>query len=500
MRKLLILSVMCLVAAGTLEAGPETNATAPATQPAGPEPDKLTLRPSAATQPASRYSLLPDPADQTPGDAVTLYLLARRFWPDQKTTNEVLSPENGRFDYLDSIDKFPEPYAKRLLEAYAETLTYVDLAARRREAHWDTGWRERGFSDLSSLAYLNDVRHAANLLNFRGRYQILHGDWDAAHYTLQTEFSMPQQVGTEPLLINALVESGMAEVALARTVEDWISHSDSPNLYWALTDLPHPFVRLRPVVAGERMALRYYKPQLWQALRGELPAEQWPQVVREMVAIIQEHRLPRPYKRNAAQIDAEARRLIESTYPRAKQDMLATGMPQQNVAAMSADQIVGAYFCRQYNAISDALWRVWALPFPQAQEQMLRAWHTLAPDKPPASENPLIQANLVDFDFEKGRPDYQVPNVLRQRYQVERPDRNAALLRTIEALRDYAARHDGQPPQHLEQITDLPLPVDPVTGKPFAYRLEGRTALLDAPPPPGRSLYSGWQYELTFAR
>jgi len=498
MRKLLFLSVTCLMATGTLAAGPETNATAPATQPAGPEPTKLTLRPSAATQPASRHSLLPDPGDQTPGDAVTLYLLARRFWPDQKTTDEVLSPENGRFDYLDSIDKFPEAYAKRLLEAYAETLTYLDLGARRREAHWDTGWRERGFAGPSPFAYLDDLRHAANLLNFRGRYQILHGDWVAAHYTLQTEFSMAQHVGTEPLLIHALVESGFAQIALARTVEDWIGHGDSPNLYWALTDLPHPFVRLQPIVAGEQMGLRYYKPRPWQALRGELPAQQWPEVVREMIGMLQE-RNPH-YKRDPTQIDVEARKLIESTYSRAKQDLLAGGMPERNVAAMSADEVVGTYLCHQYNAISDELWRVWAFPFPQAQEQMLRAWNALAPDKPPASDNPLIQANLVDFDFGRGRPDYQIPSVLRMRYEVERPDRHTALLRTIEALRDYAARHGGQPPQHLEQMTDLPLPVDPMTGKPFAYRLEGRSATLDAPPPPGRSLYSGWQYELTFAR
>jgi hypothetical protein len=175
-------------------------------------------------------------------------------------------------------------------------------------------------------------------------------------------------------------------------------------------------------------------------------------------------------------------------------------MSTQILATMSREQVVGTAFCQQYNVIADELWRVWAIPFPQAQEQMLRTWRQFAPDNLPALENPLIQANLVEYDYKSARSNYQIPRVLRTRYELERPDRHAALLRTIEALRDYAAHHGGQPPQSLEQITDLPLPIDPVTDKPFEYHLMGRIATLDAPPPFGRSRGSGWLYELTFAQ
>jgi len=161
-----------------------------------------------------QYRLLPDATDLTEGNAVTLYLLARRSWPDQQTTNDVLSPENAKYNYLDTpTDQFPLQYAKRLLDAYADTLSYADLGARRRDAIWNTGWRERGFTGPYPFAYLSDLRHVENLLSFRGRLQVSQNNWAAAQYTMQSAFAIAQHVGTEPLLLHGLVEAGFAEVS-----------------------------------------------------------------------------------------------------------------------------------------------------------------------------------------------------------------------------------------------------------------------------------------------
>ena len=48
-------------------------------------------------------------------------------------------------------------------------------------------------------------------------------------------------------------------------------------------------------------------------------------------------------------------------------------------------------------------------------------------------------------------------------------------LRHVEALRMYAAEHDGKLPSKLSDIP-VPLPIDPVTGKPFVYAIAGATA------------------------
>ena len=48
-----------------------------------------------------------------------------------------------------------------------------------------------------------------------------------------------------------------------------------------------------------------------------------------------------------------------------------------------------------------------------------------------------------------------------------------SLLQTIEAVRIHAAENEGKLPTSLAE-TKLPIPVDPVTGKPFIYEREGR--------------------------
>ncbi len=57
-----------------------------------------------------------------------------------------------------------------------------------------------------------------------------------------------------------------------------------------------------------------------------------------------------------------------------------------------------------------------------------------------------------------------------------------ALLRTIEAIRLYAAEHKGALPVKLTEIS-VPLPDDTFTGKPFRYELVGTTAHLRGTPP-----------------
>src|SRR5947207_14017496 len=76
-------------------------------------------------------------------------------------------------------------------------------------------------------------------------------------------------------------------------------------------------------------------------------------------------------------------------------------------------------------------------------------------------------------------------------------------LRVVEAIRLYAAAHDGKLPTALADVTEVPVPDDPATGKPFAYAARGDSATLTAPPldrlKPGHAL-NIFTYELTTAK
>ena len=51
----------------------------------------------------------------------------------------------------------------------------------------------------------------------------------------------------------------------------------------------------------------------------------------------------------------------------------------------------------------------------------------------------------------------------------------------VEALRMHAAQ-TGKLAQSLEEIKVVPVPLNPVTGKAFSYKVEGNHALLESEP------------------
>ena len=79
-------------------------------------------------------------------------------------------------------------------------------------------------------------------------------------------------------------------------------------------------------------------------------------------------------------------------------------------------------------------------------------------------------------------------------------DRRIALLANAEGLRHHAATHGGKWPTSLAEV-ELPLPPDPMTDKPFAYRIDGATAILDAPAPKGADASAhAFRVELTLKK
>lgn len=68
------------------------------------------------------------------------------------------------------------------------------------------------------------------------------------------------------------------------------------------------------------------------------------------------------------------------------------------------------------------------------------------------------------------------------RLVAQRLSRDIALLKCVEAIRLYASSHSGKFPSSLADITEVPIPDDPLTGKPFAYKVIGSKATLESMP------------------
>lgn len=80
---------------------------------------------------------------------------------------------------------------------------------------------------------------------------------------------------------------------------------------------------------------------------------------------------------------------------------------------------------------------------------------------------------------------------------MNRLDRHVAALQCLEAIRLYAAAHDGKFPNQLSDITQVPVPDDSVTRKPFIYNRTGSKAVLEGPAPEAAPAKEAIRYELS---
>ena len=64
-------------------------------------------------------------------------------------------------------------------------------------------------------------------------------------------------------------------------------------------------------------------------------------------------------------------------------------------------------------------------------------------------------------------------------------------------MRLYAANHDGRWPDQLSDITEVPIPTNPIDGKAFIYQRHGDKALVTSEKGPHNT---PWRYEITLMR
>ena len=176
--------------------------------------------------------------------------------------------------------------------------------------------------------------------------------------------------------------------------------------------------------------------------------------------------------------------LMIKVYPDARKDLLARGRTAAEVEAMSALQVVMTHFLERYDEIRDENLKWLNLPSWQM-------WAGLEGSEPRLRE--MARRTLPLF------MDQLMPGVWKPIQAQLRLEWHIAGLRSAEALRMYAAGHKGKPPQKLTDITLVPLPLDPFTGRTFeaGYSLKDGKGTLELVPRAGLAVFTGRRYELT---
>jgi hypothetical protein len=431
--------------------------------------------------PALKYVLLPELSDQTPGNAAVDYY--RAFSPDWGWYN---FREQKNWEKVTNALQTPLKELPRQELSWVEKsgmMRQVDLAARREYLDWGMAERLRreGFGLL--LPDVQGMRSIATLLAVRARLEIADGRYDKAVYTLQTGLAAARHTGDGVILIQSLVGVAIAQLMLVR-VEELIQQPDAPNLYWALTDLPRPFFDLRKALQGEKLSLYATLPELRGLETTRLTPEQQQKLIQAYRVIEGSSHFGREPSWSDRLV---VTLLVLRAYPESKQALIAAGRKREEVEVVPTLQVVLIHAFHQFRRLQDDLYKWYGLPYWEAQPRIAEADKRIR-----QARNRLEGMPFIDV----------LPALQKVIASSVRTDRRIAILRCVEAIRLYAAAHDGKLPATLDDIADVPVPIDPMIGKAFAYRVSGDRATLSAPPPPGEQANVGntVYYELTIRR
>jgi hypothetical protein len=450
---------------------------------------KLTVTPAAEPVPALRHRLVARDSDLKPGDAATMYYRAIKASEDLG--------KQFRDKYGDSyVNDYPwpdEPLASEKLRGAAqliadsEMLKHLREAAARQDCDWGYDLRSIQGPDLYGflLPEIQDARQVARHLSVLGRVAAHEQRYDDAIDAMRLHLKLARDVGTEPLLICGLVGIAIAGVGHDTTLE-LIGTPGSPNLYWALTELPNPLIDLRPAVRFEMSSLERVFPLLKDAETQEHSPEEWARLLAKGFESLQSlagsTEAPAFFNETTTQMGVTGLGLL--MYGPAKARLIAGGMDGARVEQMPVGQVMAVDAAHELRRIADDFEKMWYLPFAASRERDRAA-------------DDLFQGNKLADSYGKVLGGMFFPALSAARDAQERQGWQLDGIRTVEAIRMHAAE-TGELPRTLEEIKVVPAPTNRVTGKPYQYHLDGDTAVVELPFSDG---FPGvaWRFKITLA-
>ncbi|HEV3146272.1 MAG TPA: hypothetical protein VGZ47_20460 [Gemmataceae bacterium] len=410
---------------------------------------RLNMQPMPAPKPSLRYLLLPELSEMEPGNPIPNYLKC------------VLEAES-------SSD--PDKLKKSVLRQ-------ADQAARLDKPDWQILLRAK--TDGIGLLYsdVQKLRELANGLQMRFREEVNQRRFDDAMVTAKTMFALSRHLGAHPTLIGDLVGIAIAAVAIG-PFEEMLSQPGCPNFYWALTNLPQPFISLDGGIQGERLLIGADLRDLDDT--NPMTPEQLKKLIDHIDELIE---LRRGKKTTETRERLNERRKQPLWLAAAYNHLIEAGVPKEKLQQFPLDQVILLEEKREYHVRWDDEMKVMRLPYWEMGRLV----------------NPsFINANKIVH--EPALFDRLLPFMIKVRRAQGRLEQRFALLRHAEAIRMYAAENKGKLPAKLSDIT-VPLPVDPFTGKPFKYTLDGDTAHLRGTPPKDYSdAVHNIHYEITIQK
>ena len=455
---------------------------------------KLTVTPAAEPKPALAYQFLTPPRDQVPGHAAVHYLRAHLVRPNPDPDREKFLAQEKTFQVWEetAIEKLPAKEVREYLERYKATFRELEQGSKCDRCDWRYD-PALGMGMLDTLLpSVQTQRELTRYLSLRIKLELAEKRYHDATRSLQTGLTFGKHVAEGPTFIQMLVGMAISHIYLGRA-EDLIRQPGSPNLYWALTSLPRPFIDPRPALEGESKFFNAFAPGYEELRAGPVKPERAQELAERTMKAF---RGVSGGEENPASTAIEGllgkfgfAAYVALHYPGAKQEMIDRGRPAKEVEAMPPTQVVVLNSLERVKVMSDDQMKWFLVGGPDGWREIQRL----------SERARKLQAgtDVLFTVFSLG-----VPATEKVYFAHARCERLIAALRALEAVRLHAAANKGALPAGLDDVTVVPVPVDPFTGKPFGYAVTGNTFTLTGPPPAGHEPHVGntIHYEVTVAR
>ena len=433
---------------------------------------EMTVSAAAEPSPVFKHRLTVLPHETTAGNAATVYMNSlgenalTRKW---KQASEAFGEDFYRWArYETPRESIPLDKLRQASGYFDDFIREnIERASLRRDSDWGFGFEDLQGSLVFDLPIngLQETRSISRVLNLQAKLAILEFRFDDAIHLMKMNYRLAENVGREKVLVGSLISFAVVGITNGNMV-DLIATPDSPNMYWALTELPRPVADLRGAFRLECRAVMRIFPAFDDVESESHSPEEWARIIGDLsetaLSTWGGHELSEAMKFIPAAIGVLA-------YAPAKKRLIAQGFDEAKVEAMPVGKVLLLDANREYRLIADQVEKEIYLPNPVVVKR--RA----------AIEEMMRKQEVNAFNsFGKTVALIILPAVQAVLEADARTQRDIDALRLIEALRMHAAEN-GKFPASLEEIALVPVPDNPATGKPFEYRLDGATAVVELP-------------------
>ena len=445
---------------------------------------RMTVTPAAESVPALKHRLRLPLHLRKPGNAATYYLRSfgeggapGRLWRRlvERHGEEIHSWYSNEIP----IEELPLEQVREVARAFDSE--HYKSASRCRRCDW--GLAEEDLQGLEAISFLlpdaQESRAISRGLVLLTRLAIAERRFDDAVEYMRMNYQLGQDFSKQRFLVCSLI--GLAEVNMTNaSMIDFIGAQGSPNMYWALSELPRPLINVREALNLDMsLGLRMF-PALLDAETREHAPEEWKRLVVTTVNDLRsadsllDSRLPK----NEILAKFGVAGMSLAIYPSAKQRLIAAGDDPQAVEAMPVTQVLLIDTAREYQKLADE------------QEK----WFFV-------SYQDMRRVNFDQFQLADGfgpmLADLLLPAVQAVKTAQMRTHWQTNAIRTIEALRMHAAE-TGEFPESLDDVNVAPVPKNPITEAHYTYRRDGKKVVLELPFADGMP-GTAWRFEITLA-